>query len=239
MTGKRPREGGGSGRTGSDGGFVEGLKKIQRPETLLSLAYDRIKGLLVSGQLHFDEIYSANQFAEMLGVSRTPVREALLQLAAEGLLIPVQGRGFKIKGFSEKEIKDFFEARLMIETYVIARLVKGIGGEDVKALQTSLKQMAQSAEKGDMCAFLDADKAFHMNLVRRYTNRLLESIMENIRNLISILGQRALSSSGRIEEVLREHQAIVEAVKARDANKAAKAMSHHLNRSEQTIIETL
>jgi DNA-binding GntR family transcriptional regulator len=221
------------------GGFVEELQKIKRPETLLSLAYDKIKGLLVSGQLNFEEIYSANQFAEMLGVSRTPVREALLQLAAEGLLIPVQGRGFKIKGFSEKEVKDFFEARLMIETYVIGRLVKGVGGVDVKALQASLKQMVQSAEKGDMCGFLEADKAFHMNLIHRYTNRLLESIMENIRNLISILGQRALSSSGRIGEVLQEHQAILEAVKARDANKAAKAMSHHLNRTEKTIIETL
>jgi DNA-binding GntR family transcriptional regulator len=221
------------------GGFVEEVQKIKRPETLLSLAYDKIKGLLVSGQLSFDEIYSANQFAEMLGVSRTPVREALLQLAAEGLLIPVQGRGFKIKGFSEKEIKDFFEARLMIETYVISRLVKGIGGEDVKALQTSLKQMARSAEKGDMYGFLEADKVFHMNLVHRYTNRLLESIMENIRNLISILGRKALSTSGRIEEVLQEHRAIVEAVKEKDASKAAKAMSHHLNRTERTIIETL
>lgn len=221
------------------GGFVKGLKKIKRPETLLSLAYDRIKGLLVSGQLNFDEIYSANQFAEMLGVSRTPVREALLQLAAEGLLMPVQGRGFKIKGFSEKEIKDFFEARLMIETYVISRLVKGIGGVDAKALQTSLKQMVRSADKGDIYGFLEADKAFHMNLIHRYTNRLLETIMENIRNLISILGQKALSSSGRIEEVLQEHQAIVEAVKEKDANKAAKAMSHHLNRTERTIIDTL
>ena len=221
------------------GGFVEELQKIKRPETLLSLAYDRIKGLLVSGQLNFDQIYSANQFAEMLGVSRTPVREALLQLSAEGLLIPVQGRGFKMKGFSEKEIKDFFEARLMIETYVISRLVKGIRGEDVKALQTSLKQMVRSADKGDIYGFLEADKAFHMNLIHRYTNRLLESIMENIRNLISILGQKALSSSGRIEEVLQEHRAIVEAVKEKDANKAAKAMSHHLNRTERTIIDTL
>ena len=221
------------------GGFVEELQKIKRPETLLSLAYDRIKGLLVSGQLNFDEIYSANQFAEMLGVSRTPVREALLQLAAEGLLIPVQGRGFKIKGFSEKEIRDFFEARLMIETYVIGRLVKGMGAADVKPLQISLKQMIQSAQKGDLHGFLEADKAFHMNLIHRYTNRLLESIMENIRNLISILGQKALSSPGRIEEVLQEHQAIVEAVKEKDANKAAKAMSHHLNRTERTIIENL
>lgn len=215
------------------------IKKIERPETLQALAYDKIKGLLVGGQLEFDEIYSANHFAEILGVSRTPVREALLQLATEGLLIPIQGRGFKIKVFSDKEIKDFFETRLMIETYVIGRLVEGIGGQDLKALEESLKMMIRSAGKEDIYGFLEADKAFHMNLVHRYKNRLLESIMENIRNLISIFGRKALSSAGRIQEVIEEHQLIVGAVREKDADKAAKAMRRHLNRTEKTIIETL
>ena len=218
---------------------MQQIKKIERPETLQALAYDKIKGLLVSGQLEFDEIYSANHFAEILGVSRTPVREALLQLATEGLLIPVQGRGFKIKVFSDKEIKDFFETRLMIETYVIGRLVEGIGGEDLKGLEESVKLMVRSAGKGDIYGFLEADKAFHMNLVHRYKNRLLESIMENIRNLISIFGRKALSSDGRIQEVIEEHQLIVGAVREKAADKAAEAMRRHLNRSEKTIIDTL
>ena len=65
---------------------MENINKIERPGTLQALAYDKIKGLMIAGELDFDSIYSANQFAEILGVSRTPVREALLQLSAEGLL---------------------------------------------------------------------------------------------------------------------------------------------------------
>ena len=215
------------------------VNKIERPETLQSLAYEQIKGLLVSGELKQDTIYPANQFAEMLGVSRTPVREALLQLAAEGLLISVQGRGFKIREFSEKEIKDFFETRLMIETYIIERLAESIGPEDISALEESLKQMIRSARKKDRYGFLEADKAFHMNLVHRYKNRLLESIMENIRNLISILGRKALTISGRTEEVIEEHQRIIEGLRKNDAREVAEAMRHHLSTTENHIIESL
>lgn len=213
------------------------IEKIERPETLLSLAYEKIKGLLVAGELKQDTIYSANQFAEMLGVSRTPVREALLQLTAEGFLISIQGRGFKIKEFSVKEIRDFFETRLMIETYIIERLTENVSPDDIRSLEDSLSQMKECDAKNDRYGFLEADKAFHMKLVHRHENLLLESIMENIRNLISILGRKALTSSGRTEEVLKEHKKIIEGLRNGDAKKAAAAMRHHLSTTENHIVE--
>jgi len=215
------------------------IERIERPETLLALAYDRIKGLLVRGELKQDIIYSANQFAEILGVSRTPVREALIQLVAESLLISVQGRGFRIREFTAKEIRDFFETRLMIETYVIGRLAGGVGPEDIQALDESLMQMIQSAEKKDSYGFLEADKAFHMNLIHRHENLLLVSIMENIRNLISILGRKALAISGRTEEVVEEHRRVLDGLRRRDAGEAAAAMRDHLNTTENYIVESL
>jgi DNA-binding GntR family transcriptional regulator len=218
---------------------MEKLKKIERSETLQVQAYENIKGLLVAGRLKFGKIYSASQFAEMLGVSRTPAREALLQLAAEGWLSPVQGRGFKLREFTQEEVRDFFEARLMIETYVIERLVERIGQKDLRALEDSLKQMVHYARGRDASGFLDADKAFHMNLVYRYKNRLLESVMDNIRNLISILGERALSRPGRTEEVVREHQEILDALRRRDPKEAAAAVKRHLDSTEKTIIDIL
>ena len=203
------------------------------------MAYHQIKDLLVSGQLAFDAIYSANHFAEILGVSRTPVREALLQLSAEGLLIPVQGRGFKIKKFSEKQIRDFIEARKMIEAFVIERLVRVVTEQDLGRLEDSLTEMVNKALEGDAYGFLEADKAFHMNLIHRYDNRLLVSIMENIRNLISIFGQKALASYGRTQEVINEHQSILDELRERDGKKAVKAMTYHLNTTERYLIESL
>ena len=216
---------------------MENINKIERPGTLQALAYDRIKGLMIAGELDFDSIYSTNQFAEILGVSRTPVREALLQLSAEGLLTSMQGRGFKIKKFSENRIKEFFETRQMIESYIIEQLVDSNVELDLNELDEIMIQMKNCADKGDIYGFLETDKAFHMNLIRRYGNRFLTSIMENIRDLIAIFGRKALASPGRIHEVIKEHQTIIQALKQKNKQKAAESIKYHLAATEKSLVE--
>lgn len=216
---------------------MENINKIERPGTLQALAYDKIKGLMMAGELDFDSIYSANQFAEILGVSRTPVREALLQLSAEGLLTSMQGRGFKIKKFSENRIKEFFETRQMIESYIIEQLVDSSVELDTSELDKIMNQMKNYADKGDIYGFLEADKAFHMNLIRRYGNRLLISIMENIRDLIAIFGRKALANPGRIHEVIKEHQEIIQALNQNSKQKAAESIKYHLAATEKSLVE--
>lgn len=212
---------------------------IERPRTLMELAYGEIKQLLTTGHLEFEKIYSANQFADMLKVSRTPVREALLQLTAEGFLVSVQGRGFKIRDFSEKEIKDFFETRKMIETYVIEHLVGFLTEGDFQTLNESCQRMGTNIDSGNTNAFLEADKNFHMSLVDRYNNIHLTSIMGDIRDLISIFGQRALSHAGRIQEVVDEHRRILQGLRRKDGQEAVRAMVHHLETTEKYLIENL
>ena len=218
---------------------MNNFSKLEQPGTLQNLAYERIKTLLINGQLEFDEVYSANHFAEILGVSRTPIRETLLQLTSEGFFVSLRGRGFKIKEFSEKEIQDFFEARKMIEAYVIEHLVDEVSAEDLKPLDDSLSQMINGHKKTETYSFLEADKSFHMNLIRRYENSLLESIMGNIRDFISILGQKALASPGRVEEVIQEHQHILEALHQKDRIKAVQAIQYHLDATEKSLLENL
>jgi len=218
---------------------MDNLIKLEQPDTLQNQAYERIKTLLISGQLEFDEVYSANHFAEILGVSRTPIREALLQLTAEGFFVSLRGRGFKIKELSEKEIQDFFEARKMIEAYVIEQLVDEVSEEDLKPLDESLEQMINGHKKSGSHNFLEADKSFHMNLIHRYENSLLESIMGNIRDFISILGQKALASPGRAQEVIQEHQDILAALHQRDKMEAVRALKYHLDATEKSLLENL
>jgi DNA-binding GntR family transcriptional regulator len=218
---------------------MDNFTKLEQPGTLQNQAYERIKTLLINGQLKFDVVYSANHFAEILGVSRTPIREALLQLTSEGFFVSLRGRGFKIKEFSEKEIQDFFEARKMIEAYVIEQLVDEVSEEDLKPLDDSLAQMINGHKKTETYSFLEADKSFHMNLIRRYENSLLESIMGNIRDFISILGQKALASPGRVQEVIREHQHILEALHQKDRIKAVQAIQYHLDATEKSLLKNL
>jgi DNA-binding GntR family transcriptional regulator len=215
------------------------INPIERPRTLMELAYEEIKEFLTTGHLEFDKIYSANQFADMLKVSRTPVREALLQLTAEGFLVSVQGRGFKIRDFSEKEVKDFFETRKIIETYVIEHLVGSLTEQDLQYLDERCHQMGIHIGSGNSNAFLEADKEFHMSLVHRYNNFLLKSIMGDIRDLISIFGQKALSHAGRTQEVVDEHRRILQGLRQMDGQEAVRAMVHHLETTEKYLIENL
>lgn len=201
---------------------------LERAPSLKDAAYRQIKELLLAGKLERDHLYSAQHFAEMLGVSRTPVREALLQLTNEGMLICLDVRGFKIKEYTEKEVRDVFETRALIEKHVMGLVADDFPVEDLRRLEQGLKTMAACARKGDAAGFLEADKEFHMIPVRRCGNQHLLAIMENIRNHISILSLQALGQPGRFDEVLREHSAILDALRRHDRKKAIQAIDHHL-----------
>lgn len=210
---------------------------LERPASLKDAAYRQIKGLLLSGQLERDRLYSAQYFADSLGVSRTPVREALLQLASEGFLVCKDVRGFKIKDFAAKEIRDVFETRQVIESYLVKRLVEEMTAADLQGMERSLQSMKTAAAQEDAHGFLENDKEFHMLPVRRTGNLHLLAVMDAIRNQMSIFGLTALLHPGRYQEVIREHEAILAALRQRDKKKAVQAMSQHLATTEGRILE--
>jgi len=212
------------------------VEKLKRPETLKYQAQEQIKMLMVTGRLEAERVYSANHFAKVLGVSRTPTREALLELTAEGYFVSLLGRGFRIRQFTEKEIVDFFETRRLIETYVMGRIGERLTEDFSRSMQDNLRQMVAYAEAQDDFQFLEADKVFHMSFIDLYENRQFASIMENIRNLMTIMGKRALIRSGRVSEVIDEHRAIIEALSRRDMGAAVQAMSSHINSTERIVL---
>jgi DNA-binding GntR family transcriptional regulator len=209
---------------------------IDRPASLKDSAYRAIKDQLVSGQLDQNRIYSAQHFAGLLGVSRTPVREAMLQLAGEGFLVCLEARGFKIKPFTAQEIRDVFETRRMIETFVAKQLIEKLTLEDFRRLKDNLRVMAGHARSDHAHGFMEADKAFHLFLVRAAGNQMLVSIMETIRNHIAVFGLKALTHQGRFQEVIREHRNIIKALELKDRKRALHAVHYHLLATERCVL---
>jgi DNA-binding GntR family transcriptional regulator len=209
---------------------------LDRPASLKDSAYRAIKDQLVSGQLERDKIYSAQHFAGLLGVSRTPVREAMLQLAGEGFLVCLEARGFKIKPFTEQEIRDVFETRRMIEAFVVKQLIEKLGPEDFRQLKANLRLMAEMARADRAVGFMEADKAFHLFLVRATGNQMLVSIMETIRTHIAVFGLKALTHEGRFQEVMREHRNIIKALELKDRKRALHAVHYHLLTTERCLL---
>jgi DNA-binding GntR family transcriptional regulator len=216
------------------------VPRLRRSSGLKEQAYDQIRSLILRGQLAPDAVYSATHFAERLGVSRTPVREALLQLVTEGFLTVFKQEGYTLRRFTGKEIRELFETRRLIETYVAEQLTGKLADADLRQLRAGLKSMAALAAENDTAGFLETDRAFHMTLVARLDNRLLASIMENIRGQVSLFALQAVTShKGRTAEILREHGEILDALAGKDARKAVRAVIDHLETTEKRVLSHL
>src|SRR5262245_25235987 len=216
------------------------VPRLRHPHGLKEQAYDQLRSLILRGQLAPDTVYSAAHFAERLGVSRTPVREALLQLVTEGFLTVIKQEGYTLRRFTEKEIRELFETRKLIETYVAEQLTGKLSEPDVRQLRAMIKGMASLAEQGDTAGFLDTDRAFHVTLVERLDNRLLASIMENIRAQVSLVSMQAVAAhKGRTAETLREHGEIRETLRGKDPKKAVRAVVDHLETTMTRVLSRL
>jgi DNA-binding GntR family transcriptional regulator len=213
------------------------IPRLRRAHGLKEQAYDQIRSLILTGRLTAETVYSAAQFAEMLGVSRTPVREALLQLVTEGFLTVIKQEGYTLRRFTEKEIRELFETRRLIETYVAEQITGKLTDADVRQLRAMLKSMVAFAEAKNTAGFLETDRAFHMALVQRLDNRLLASIMENIRGQVSLFAMQAVAShKGRTDEILREHGDILETLRGKDSRKAVRAVVDHLETTQKHVL---
>ena len=214
-------------------------KPIERPNTLKALAYDRIKGLITAGELKFNIIYSAKSLGESLGVSRTPVREALMQLANEGFLTVLQGRGYKLRKISEQEVINLMEAIQVIESYIFERMMSRLTDEDLQMMEDSLNRMKKIREK-DLHAFFETDKQFHMVLVNSYSNGPIRQVTEQFRSLISMIAEMVFSPrGGRIEKVITEHEEILNALHQKDNKKAVKTLVTHLDTAAKYTLKNL
>ena len=215
---------------------IKYITPIKRPDSLNHISYKSIKNMIISAKLHFEILYSVQKLADILGTSRTPVREALLKLASEGLVDIVKNRGFKLRKFSKKEVDDFFETRKMIEIYAIEQIIETLTEEDFTELHTMLSKMDQSEAKMSNEEFINIDRYFHFYLISKLNNNMINSIIDNIRDLISLYGMVALSKNKRRDEVKREHKAIFEGLMEHNAGKASEAMENHLDITRESIV---
>jgi DNA-binding GntR family transcriptional regulator len=173
--------------------------------------------------------------AKDLGISRTPVREALLELSAQGLVIFLPRKGVLVKHFTRKDVEEIFELRRVIE---LAAMEKVTGREppcDLSKLKKHLDDQRKAVVKKDFTGFMKADRAFHATFCDLTDNRRLSQIIENIRDLIHFMGMQGLGTTGRAEVVIQEHERVLKAVAQGDTSKARKEMEHHLNLSEQAV----
>lgn len=175
-------------------------------------------------------LLSENELAKELGISRTPVREAFLQLEAEDLLDLYPRRGALVKPISPSERDDVFEARLLIETHCATRVAGG-DIDVVPALRTSVAEQQRALRDGDT-SFVVGDREFHRLIVAANGNDLLTRQYDALRDRQQRIAASAVARDPeRIAEFIAEHGAIADAIEQHDPEAVADRIAAHLRRA--------
>ena len=197
-----------------------------------------IRGLIITGQMQPDQLYSVPRLATDLGVSATPVREALLDLTREGLLEPVRNRGFRVVSLSRNELNDIFAIRMLLEVPSVAEIARaGLSSSQLDALKDLAAATKQAADANDLIEFLETDRKFHVGLIATLGNKPLADLVETLRDRVRLHGFKSGSTGEYLAQSAQEHFQLLEALSKQDEADAGAIMRRHLERSRHVWSE--
>ncbi|MFJ9371270.1 GntR family transcriptional regulator [Nocardia sp. NPDC101769] len=206
---------------------LSGITAVERPPTLGRRAYLQIQQAIRDGSLTHGEQYSENELAESLGMSRTPVREALLTLNREGIIVVESQRGFRLRELSTAERQEIFDLRSLLEGFVASRLALNATTGDISQLRAIVDEQ-ECLGSGQESEFLALDEQFHLLQSEILGLERTHATMVSLRGAMWLIGFEALKLPHRLEAVVAEHRAIIDAIEQADPEAAADAARKHL-----------
>ncbi len=210
------------------------VNPVEPDERLTQRAYVEIRGAILAGRLRPGSMTSVRTLSEALGISRTPVREALVELANDKLVAFERNRGVRILETQVHDVEEIFELRLLIEVPTIATAIARSGPDLIEELRAHLDEMR--AHLDDETEFMHHDWLFHRSLLEATGNERLVSFVESLRNQTRMRGLSTVGRSRPLEAIVVEHEAICRAVEAADADAAVAAMTQHLTNTRNLLL---
>ncbi|MBJ3805831.1 GntR family transcriptional regulator [Streptomyces flavofungini] len=190
--------------------------------------YAHVKQGVLERRYEGGTLLTEGELAEAVGVSRTPVREALLKLEVEGLLRLYPKKGALVLPVSAQEIADVVETRLLVETHSVRKVVPAPPGL-IDRLTALLEQQREQAAAGDLAAAATTDRCFHAEIVRGGGNAILSRLYDQLRDRQLRMGVAVMHSHpDRIAKTLAEHEEILAALTAEDAEAAVAVVTRHV-----------
>jgi len=177
------------------------------------------------------------QLAEEMGVSRTPVREAIRKLELEGLAIMIARRGAYVSDLSIKDIAETFEIRTALESLAAGLAAERISPEGLEQLERILVQIGECMEDENADRLAELDERFHAILYAASRNQRLSQIVSNLREQINRFRKTSLSTPGRFRAVFQEHNRITEAISEGNSALAQALAKEHMENAELSIME--
>ncbi|CAN5844986.1 GntR family transcriptional regulator [soil metagenome] len=223
-------------------------KSLPNPLSLRHQAYQHLQKKILSGDFPAGHVISENTVAKEIGMSRTPVREAIRDMEQEGVLKQVPRYGTVVRELSRRDLVELYELREALEPFAVAQAAGRVGANDlnlleklcdeIKAIAADVQKSATLHPDADMMRrLLSADLSFHMLLLRNSGNQRMMKIVGDSRLLTGIFATpRQEHNLDVIKETHRFHLLIFKAVRDGDAEKARSAMAEHIRASKQETL---
>ncbi|MFZ5642753.1 MAG: GntR family transcriptional regulator [Bacillota bacterium] len=213
--------------------------RLDNYKPLREMVFESLREAIIQGRLKPGERLMEMQLADEMGVSRTPVREAIRKLELEGFVVMIPRKGAYVSGISVKDIVDVFEVRAALEALAAGLAAERITDEELEDLERSLFQISELSDKADIDAIVETDTNFHELIYRACRNERLVSIITHLKEQIQRFRTTSLSQPGRSKDALGEHRAIVEAISDRNVEMAQNLAREHIENAEQSLLNAL
>ena len=206
-----------------------GLARLSQlhPSSLREQARQAIRASIATGEIEAETIHPVSYFATRLGVSATPIREALFDLVNEGLIEQIRNRGFRVSVVTDKDLDDLFELRTLLEVPSIGRVASRATPGDISECLEFANRIEKHAARGDLVGFLEWDRQFHTRLLAVLGNKRLVDEVRRLRDQTRLYGLRGLDPE-LLQSSAKEHHQILQAVRQRNAKLASQLTQRHL-----------
>ena len=210
--------------------------KLDSYKPLREIVLEALREAIVTGVLEPGERLMEIQLAEELGVSRTPIREAIRKLELEGFVVMIPRKGAYVAGVSYKDVKDVFEIRAALEGLAAGLAAEKITDEEIEQMERVLHY---EKEPDNLEEMVQSDTDFHALLYKASRNEKLIWILVNLREQIQRFRSTSLAVPGRVKNAIAEHREILEAIARHDVKEAQALATAHIENAANVMFEAM
>lgn len=206
---------------------------------LRDVVFNTLRQAILRGELQPGERLLEIHLASKLGVSRTPIREAIRKLELEGLVLMIPRRGAVVAEITEKSLRDVLEVRRALEELAVKLACEKIRPEEIEELKEAAKEFEEALQTKDVTVYAEADVKFHDIIYRVTDNQRLIQLLYNFREQMYRYRVEYLKREDSHETLLKEHQYIIDSIEKGDEVRATEAMCAHIDNQVEAVSDTI
>lgn len=206
---------------------------------LRDVVFNTLRQAILRGELKPGERLMEIQLANKLGVSRTPIREAIRKLELEGLVLMVPRKGAEVAEITEKNMLDVLEVRKALEELAAELACERITKEQIQEMKVAAREFENTLKSGDVTKIAEADVRFHDVIIFATDNSRLVTLVNNLREQMYRFRVEYLKQKECYPQLLKEHEAIMEAIEKRDKTAACEIVGSHIDNQRITVSDVI